>query len=49
MMERVKRCGETMYEAAYKSKNGKKHEVFDACRLSRFAEGKLSHEDMILG
>jgi sarcosine oxidase subunit beta len=28
---------------------GEKHEVFDRGRLSRFAEGKLEREDMILG
>ena len=28
---------------------GAKHEVFDRCRLSRFAEGKLEKESMILG
>ena len=28
---------------------GEKHEVFDACRLSRFSEGKLHREDMIIG
>jgi sarcosine oxidase subunit beta len=28
---------------------GKRHEVFDRCRLSRFAEGKTHREDMILG
>jgi sarcosine oxidase subunit beta len=29
--------------------DGQKHEVFDACRLSRFAEGKVEREDMIIG
>jgi sarcosine oxidase subunit beta len=28
---------------------GEKHEVFERGRLSRFAEGKLEHEEMILG
>ena len=28
---------------------GDKHEVFDHCRLSRFAEGNIAREDMILG
>ncbi len=28
---------------------GERHEVFERGRLSRFAEGKLEHEDMILG
>jgi sarcosine oxidase subunit beta len=28
---------------------GPKHEVFERGRLARFAEGKLEHEDMILG
>jgi sarcosine oxidase subunit beta len=28
---------------------GARHEVFERGRLSRFAEGKLEHEDMILG
>jgi sarcosine oxidase, subunit beta len=29
--------------------DGKKHEVFDRCRLQRFAEGKIERESMILG
>jgi glycine/D-amino acid oxidase-like deaminating enzyme len=28
---------------------GAKHEVFERCRLSRFAEGKTEKESMILG
>jgi sarcosine oxidase subunit beta len=28
---------------------GKKHDVFERCRLSRFAEGKMEKESMILG
>ena len=28
---------------------GRKHEVFERCRLSRFAEGKIEKESMILG
>ena len=28
---------------------GEKHEVFERCRLSRFAEGKMEKESMILG
>ena len=28
---------------------GAKHEIFERCRLSRFAEGKTEKESMILG
>jgi sarcosine oxidase subunit beta len=28
---------------------GEKHEVFDECRLQRFAEGAVTREDMIIG